>query len=384
MNILYVGLFSYPDSNANSIRVDGVCQLLTKIGHNVSIIPGLSSSNSENFIYKGVNVIPVNEYKDGFLGGFNGVRGLFIGGNTLQILEKMKDKPDVIILYGTALGYLIRLLDFTKKYNIKLILDVVEWYDPRHLPGGVLGPYALINELSMRFFVKRADGLIVISNYLKNYYKTNNTFLLPPVFSQNANINYLKHEMNVLNLCYVGTPGKKENFEALCNALELAYKNNIKFYMHFVGFQKDFFANKHLTFIHDISVCKFYGRVVNSAAKLIVADCHYSIFFRPNLRFANAGFPSKIAESFSVGTSIISNDFSDLKNYICNDNNGYIIDGDITPKKIYELIKNLSMNISNYNIIQNNVLDSYRHYFSLNSYPNFEYYINEFKSNERK
>ncbi|MDM1487159.1 glycosyltransferase [Acinetobacter towneri] len=386
MNIIYTGLFAYPDSSANTLRVQGVVKLLKELGHDIKILPGLISNYDQNlWTDESIEVVSTKEYQTGIFSSVSGIRGLFVGDNTLNYLEKMSVKPDIIILYGTHLGYLTRLLNFTRKHNIKLILDVVEWYDPRHLPGGIFGPYAIMNELSMRFFVKKADGLIVISEYLRKYYEVSNKniFLLPPLFPQSDNINFNKYKSKVLNLCYVGTPGKKENFEILNEALELLYKDNIKFYMHYVGFDKNFIKNKKYSFINDKSVCKFHGRLENSESKLIVSNSHYTIFFRPNLRFSNAGFPSKVAESFSLGTSIISNDFSDLKKYIVNGENGYILKGEITSENIYKLIKKLAINVSSYNVIQNNALKTYCKYFDLKSYPNFKIFINELSLSER-
>lgn len=378
MNIIYTGLFAYPDSSANTLRVQGVVNLLKELGHDIKILPGLISNYDENLWNdESIEVVSTKEYQSGLFSSVSGIRGLFVGDNTINYLEKMSVKPDIIILYGTHLGYLTRLLQFTKKYNIKLILDVVEWYDPRHLPGGVLGPFAIMNELSMRFFVQKADGLIVISEYLRAYYKGGNKkiFLLPPLFSKGKNINFNKHKNSVLNLCYVGTPGKKENFEILNEALELLYKNKIKFYMHFVGFDKSFIKNKEYSFMDDEQVCSFYGRLENTEAKKIVANSHYSIFFRPNLRFSNAGFPSKVAESFSLGTSIISNDFSDLKKYIVNGENGYILEGEINSEKIYKLLIDLANNVLAYKSLQQNVLVTYDNYFNIKSYREFNDYI---------
>lgn len=376
MNIVYTGLFAYPDSNANSLRVKSVIGLLESYGHKVTVLPGLTSkSNTCTSEYN--NVIPIDEYTSGVFSRVSGIRGMFVGDNTIDYLEKMAEKPDLIILYGTALGYLLRLLSFTKKNNIKLILDVVEWYDPRHLPGGLFGPYAIANELSMRFFVKKANGLIVISEYLREYYGTCNRkiFLLPPLFPKATNIDFNKHTNEVLFLCYVGTPGKKENFVVLCDALELAYKNKIKFCINFVGFDKDFIKNNKYTFLNDQSVCNFFGRLDNSEVKKIVAESHYSIFFRPNLRFSNAGFPSKIAESFSLGTSVITNNFSDIKKYIKNNKNGYIVEGSVDSLKVYELICQLALDISKYSLLQKNVLESYESYFSLSSHQKFKNFI---------
>ena len=37
-------------------------------------------------------------------------------------------------------GYLLRLLPFCRKSRIPLFMDVMEWFDPDHFPGGKFGP----------------------------------------------------------------------------------------------------------------------------------------------------------------------------------------------------------------------------------------------------
>jgi len=371
MNIIYTGLFAYPDSNANSLRVKGVVNLLESYGHNVTILPGLKSIIDINKIGS-TEVVPVDEYSSGFLSGINGVRGMFIGDNTLDYLEKMIKKPDVIILYGTALGYLLRLLRFTKKYNIKLILDVVEWYDPRHLPGGLFGPYAIANELSMRFFVKKANGLIVISEYLRKYYEDSNNkiILLPPLFTKVINVDINRQKNDVLQLCYVGTPGKKENFIVFLDALDFLYQNGYQFKINFVGVKKEEFISKYpkIKFINDKDYCFFHGRVSNEKAKEIISLSDFMFVFRPNLRFANAGFPSKVAESLSLATPVFCNNFSDISKYVTDGYNGIVVERLETNSLIEKLKWVFSISNQSYSAMRKNAYSSYEKNFNQTAY----------------
>lgn len=371
MNIIYTGLFAYPDSNANSLRVKGVVNLLESYGHNVTILPGLKSKIDINKIGS-TEVVPVDEYSSGFLSGINGVRGMFIGDNTLDYLEKMIKKPDVIILYGTALGYLLRLLRFTKKYNIKLILDVVEWYDPRHLPGGLFGPYAIANELSMRFFVKKANGLIVISEYLRKYYEDSNNkiILLPPLFTKVINVDVNRQKNDVLQLCYVGTPGKKENFIVFLDALDFLYQNGYQFKINFVGVKKEEFISKYpkIKFINDKDYCFFHGRVPNEKAKEIISLSDFMFVFRPNLRFANAGFPSKVAESLSLATPVFCNNFSDISKYVTDGYNGIVVERLETNSLIEKLKWVFSISNQSYSAMRKNAYSSYEKNFNQTAY----------------
>lgn len=379
MNIVYTGFFSYPDSNANSLRVSGVISLLEDLGHAVTVLPGVKNNNNSVNVE---NIKQIDEYQNGVFSGINGLRGAFVGDNTIAYLKSLEKKPDLIILYGTHLSYLVRLINYTKNNNIKLILDVVEWYDPRHLPGGLFGPFAFMNELSMRHFVKQADGLIVISEYLKKYYtnKGCKLILLPPIFPEQKKSIVNKFSNSIIHLCYVGTPGKKEDFLSLCESLEKIYNDNIQFYMHFVGFTKQqLLMNEKFneySFIYDKKVCGFYGRLTNEEARSIISKSHFSIFFRPNLRFANAGFPSKLAESFSLGTAVICNDISDVKKYVSNSHDGFILEREFDNSDLYQLLKKVFLsNNKEYIYMNNSVKKSYFKFFNKKSYLNTMHYF---------
>jgi hypothetical protein len=57
----------------------------------------------------------------------------------LAWLEAMKEKPDYIIVYGGFYRYANKILKYCKKNNIKIIFDVVEWYEPAQMLGGRFG-----------------------------------------------------------------------------------------------------------------------------------------------------------------------------------------------------------------------------------------------------
>ena len=47
-----------------------------------------------------------------------------------------------------------------------------------------------------------------------------------------------------------------------------------------------------------------------------------------------AGFPTKVSESISLGIPVITNNTSDLKKYICNGVNGYMIENEEDIRKL--------------------------------------------------
>lgn len=335
MKIAYVGPFDFPSSNANSLRVSGMIDALLMAGHHVQVC-AFTSHTKETVSHldsEQVQVSYANEYDKGLLAGIHvGLRGLFLGDNTLRWLQSLELKPDVIILYGTHLGYLWRLLAFCKQYDIRLVLDVVEWYDPRHLPGGLFGPFAITNELSMRFFAKKADGMFVISKYLQEHFSNQGckTLRVPPLFSiQSARPPQFREKNGRLNLCYVGSPGKKEDFISMVHGLQIAYDAGSLFTMHVVGitaaqFQQSY-GMESLSVLREAGYIQFYGRVDNSQAKEIVASCDFLVLLRKSERFVQAGFPSKVAESLCLGTPVMANLMSDLSEFLIDGENGIIV-----------------------------------------------------------
>ena len=335
MKIAYVGPFAFPSSNANSLRVKGMAETFAMAGHEVQICSSIQVADASGgtALPERIRFHCVPEYENGLFSSLpRGLRGLFLGDITQQWLQSLHHKPDVVVLYGTHLGYLLRMLDFCKKHKIPLLLDVVEWYDPRHLPGGLFGPFAIANELSMRLVAKRASGIFTISRYLEEHFTKQSckTLRVPPLFSIGKARPQQFRDLNQrLNLCYAGSPGKKEDMESLFSGLQMAYDAGIKFKIHIVGITSDEFkfefGLKSLTIFSSENFVKFYGRLENTEARRIVASCDFIVLLRKNLRVAKAGFPSKVAESMCLGTPVIANLSSNLDEYLVDGYNSIIV-----------------------------------------------------------
>lgn len=336
MLIAYVGPFAYPSSNANSLRVKGVARALVLAGHEVMICPGVMTSEPvvDDDCLPGMSIHYLNEYGQGYFSKLTpGIRGLFLGDITTQFLTNLARKPDAVILYGTHLGYLMRLQRFCRHASVRLIVDVVEWYDPRHLPGGVLGPFACANELSMRWWVPQADGLLVISRYLETYYRAKGcrTYRVLPLFSEFPDRPLqLRADNGLLNLCYAGTPGKKEEFGLLLEGVRLAHAAGLKLKLHVIGVSASEFLVKYPEAVGLMAgenpVLEFHGRLANQATRRLVAASDFLLIARRPLRFANAGFPFKVAESMMLGTPVITNCFSDLQEFLVDGINAVLMD----------------------------------------------------------
>lgn len=333
MRIAYVGPFAFPSDNANSLRVRGMVQALIAAGHEVSVVPGMGERCAPSGLQTQLRIHQLNEYGTGFMSGTHkGFRGLFLGDVTRDWLRNCHDRPDVVVLYGAHLGYMARLLPLCRRLKIPLVLDLVEWYDGKQLPGGRLGPFTIANEVSMRYAVPQADGAIAISKYLSDYYSARgmNVTRVPPLFDADPLLRpaQFRDSNHKLNVCYAGSPGVKEDLATIAAALKLAASENVEFFIHVVGVSQGEF--EALTSIkqsesHDWLRC--YGRVPNSIAREIVARSDFSMVVRnPAPRFVRAGFPSKVAESLALGTPLMCNIFSDLHEVLVDGRDSILIE----------------------------------------------------------
>ena len=371
MKIAYVGPFSLSSSNANYLRVLGVSKSFVNAGHDVIICAGTKQPDTQKAVdgYSEIELVTTDEYAHGLLTQIPGIRGLFIGNSTIKWLDSLIVKPDVVVLYGTHFGYLCRLLKYCQQHSIRLIVDVVEWYDPRHLPGGLLGPYAILNELSMRYIVPKVKELFVISQFLEDYFSQRNcrTLRVPPLFESTNSKNM--------------SPGKKESFDILCKGLCRAAERNAQFRLHIIGLnESDFFRllpSQITSKLFDGKHVSFYGKLPNSEARKIIASCDFSLLLRKQKRFSQAGFPSKIPESMSLGTPVVTNYFSDLSLFLKHDSNSIIIKEHTAESVAQAIIHATSLGQNELQSLRLNAIQTANDHFSPQHYSQT---INKFLS----
>lgn len=332
--IAYIGPFKFPEGEAGSYRVLGIAQSLREAGHVVQICTGQLS----NFFPLGVlsgtagfQVRYINFTETSFSHYCKVIKYLFSGFRTVQWLDGLHSRPDAILLYGGYSLYAAAVLPWCKRNNVPLIVDVVEWYDPSHLPGGRWGLFHLNVELALRYYFVRAGNIISISQYLDHYFQARGcqTLRIPPtldVIATAARISVPSSEL--LILAYTGVPGKKDLLDNVLEAimsLGLSGKNVL---LTVAGVNPDdiiqFAAMRRREVSKLPGFIRALGRVSRDEALDMVRQADFSVLLRPQLRFANAGFPTKIPESLSVGTPVICNLTSDLGEYIRDGENGFI------------------------------------------------------------
>src|SRR6188474_2145120 len=110
MNIVYTGLFHYPSSDPNALRVRGIARALLAGGAGVTIIgatrPGSHAGIEQDEEFASISV---DEYGEGFLSSLPpGVRGILTGDVSAARVKSLATRPDCLLVTGVRPGYYLR------------------------------------------------------------------------------------------------------------------------------------------------------------------------------------------------------------------------------------------------------------------------------------
>ena len=347
MRVVLLSNFELPDSCANATRVNAFAKMLIQSGFEVEML-GVAYRNIENLdgIYNGINyhMFRANDFK----GMRAHKRTKQLGDDIYRYLSLvyMKKRYDAIIISNIYYDFSFALIKLCKNMDVPLIVNEVEWYESDNEQfRGILGKIRFIqNRIALRYIHKNMHNIIAISSLLGDYYSARGcrTIVMPTLLDMQeyANISYYPNEN--LTIAYAGSPGKKDYIANVLRAFMLLLDDEKKrVELHIYGIQYEDLIGlgieqDELKSIENIIFC--HGRISHENVKEYIGNADFTILLRPNKRYANAGFPTKVGESMASGTPVIANITSDLGKYIIDGKTG-IICKDETPESAAEAIK---------------------------------------------
>jgi len=325
LRVAYVGPFAFPADDARAQRVNGVALALQHLGCDVLIGTGGSDGIArQRFDVQKLSfsITALNEYPQSIGRLAKLIRIFTWGENTLSWLSNLVPQPDVVLLYGGGTAYVRKILPWCRERRVPLLVDVVEWYQPSHMPGGWLGPFHWDHELALRFYYPRAGGIIAISRYLERYFSSRGcrTLRMPPTLDVKNSPARLTVEKGPITLVYAGFPGKKDLVGNVISALLQIDPEGKRLRFIIAGPNKeDILRLPQLAAFKSSglpSCIKAVGLLSHQQVVQLVRDSDFVPLLRPPLRYAQAGFPTKVPESLASGTPVICNLTSDLGDYI--------------------------------------------------------------------
>lgn len=340
--LLMVTDLSFPGS-AMASRLLAFIKLFYCLGYDVHLIAGKSDELESGKIYKGTDFsyeIVSSNRSDRLM--------TYLGNeNLIKAVDKYVGENHVDYIFSTSLNALYRkLLKLCRKKNIKLILEQCEWYDPSSFGMGERDiRYRRFNK-NIKKYYKDADYIISISRLLDDYYRGigAKSIRIPSITDVISKPKNYDIDGEKIKLVFTGnTSNSKELIVPVLEALN-EYKEKIE--LHIYGSSMNG-LRKHVNndvLIDNLNDCLFvHGVIKQEEVEKVLLDCNYQIFIRPKRRSSDAGFPTKLCESMSVGTPCIINDTGDISLVLRDGKNGFMVDGNDTEsvKRAFERIVNL-------------------------------------------
>lgn len=347
----------YPLGDAGAIRQHAMAKILKALGYDVTVVGYGSYTGKKLNEYEGIKYISLKAKSENkfiriiyrFLFGFRAVR----------YIKKQIKNPSVIMLVDT-LPYAWKLIEgFGVKNNIKLIHDSVEWYSPEEFSNGEKNVQYILKEKTNTKIINKNWNVVAISKFLEAHFKNiAKDVVRVPVVMDTESILFEIEKKQIsqkTRFVYVGAPGRKDYLKEIIESFELLekqYKEMCE--LHIVGVTEKELVKacgvKETTLENLKGLFSAYGRLPHSEAVRWVREADFTLLLRDSdLRYAKAGFPTKIVESLSCGTPPVCNFSSDLDIYLKDGENAFISHGHKPEDLKNALIKAISCSLEQKN-----------------------------------
>lgn len=332
--IIYIGGFELPDRNAAAHRVLANGKILQELGYEVVFV-GVDSTRSvgtkrlrQDFFGFECWSVP---YPVGVVAWLKYILGL---ATILTFLQKSRAAKVVgVICYNYPAIAQARIKLLCQRAGMKMIADATEWYDAS--AGRLIHRVIKFVDTSLRMHIvhRLADGVITTSKYLTEFYSCRGkvTVELPTLFDADKfQPPPSRGGDPQKNFIYVGSPfdadrvnkarsNLKERLDVCIEILYQIYTAGEDFRFDIYGIGVEDYLHvfpEHSDMLQKMEQCiDFKGRQPNQLVLKRIAECDFSMFFRDETRVTLAGFPSKLAESISCGTPVVSNKMISLESH---------------------------------------------------------------------
>lgn len=383
--IIYVGGFGLPDRTASAQRARENARLFKSLGYDVVLLGKLGSGPSGKEKLTSCTIdgfdcfdirYPDRETKyPSYVTSIDSIKSI--------VCRYGQDNIFAIIAYNYPPLALRLLINFARKQKIKLIAECTEWH-------GWEGPKIFQNlqrfaltEYRMRILARKAGNIICASQHAQSYYSDCHTVALPFVIDVTAakwQGSARPPKSSPRRFIYAGSPGlgmNKDYIHTVVEAFVRVKQSGYNFEFVIVGITAQQFLQALPAFADKIRYLakgiNFVGRLSHEETLKQIRQSDFFVFLRPKNRVSQFGFPTKVAEAFSCGVPTITNNTSDIGQYLQTGKNGFLLQHPDIDELENAIIHALKISDSELLCLKKNCLDN-----NPFRYENFQEVIQDF------
>lgn len=368
--VLYIGWSGLPETAAG-IRTYQIAKVLREAGNEVVFLC-LSqpiTEKQEEIEYNGFRYILKRRPKS----KIKNVGNIFCGCVDLGVIKDtiVAEKPDTVIIYNEKERMTKKIISFCHLLGITVGADITEWYE---LSRSKKWNYVVAKNVDYRIRTMdyKLDYIISISHFLTAHYQSHgykNVIEIPPI------MDYIKSEIvptshRIRHLVYAGSPAQKDLILPYLTAIKEINGDRIKIVADIVGVTKE--QIRALLQINDPEKNGIiaYGRVPHEECVKVIEKADFSILFRENLRYAKAGFSTKLSESLSLAVPVLCNAVGGADEIIVDGFNGIKIEGYNSVSIMNGIERILLMDESSIDAMKQHAIETAKQHFVGELYTN--------------
>lgn len=344
--IIYVGNFDYPNGNAAGKRVLGNLEAMKKAGFKTACLCFRYENNDGKIEHTDFD--STDRYTIPYTSGFGRLNSKLPNDAFRYVLDKYSNDCIKAVIMYNSLGttdFNSFVIKECKRREIKVFYDIVDYFDTPQKTRFLR--YLMIKRELERKFKKvlpKCDGWIAISSYLKNKMKDPSKTIIVPPLSVNKVEKSERKPSDTISFSYatyVKSKNRpisqwKDRVDAYVDVFVKVSQIETKrpFFINFMGFDKqemidvfpDEIRQEYKEKIDSLEKnVRFYGKMDNDDVQQVIKDSDFTILLRDSKTCNNAGFPTKVSESVSLGVPVVVNPTSDIAEYIKDGVNGVIV-----------------------------------------------------------
>lgn len=363
LKFIVIGNLTYPYSGAPTSRVHAYAKGIVEKGYKALVIcTGTPFENKMPFdksgYFEGVEYIySANTYvrhKNFFFRNLLRVYGSLNG--ILNIINlRIKYNNFAVLEFHTKFSFELVFYLITRLFRIKVIREQNEV--PEIVKSHIDNPF---KKFLHKYRAKLYDGVIVISNYLKNYFsdliKKNAKVLLIPIlvdlnrFHENTSKEIVNKYQDYIAYCGYMI-GDKDGVDILIDSFNIIANkyNNLNLLLIGGGPPADL---KRLTEkVKNLNLedrIYFTGEISQEQVPEYLINAEILVLARPDNLQAKGGFPTKLGEYLATGNPVVVTEVGELNHYLEDNKNVFFA----RPSDTKSFAKRLEYVISNKAVAQ--------------------------------